>query len=93
MCTIFIEPKSANGLVIPARELKYSFPFLVSADGTRHNLNEYMKISSAEVAKNIENDGINAVFTRRYGIVVSEGQLANFFSQISHQSCVLEAMA
>lgn len=51
-------------------------------DATVHNLDEYMKISSAEVVKNVEDDAINAVFTQKFGIVVSEGQLVKFFSQL-----------
>lgn len=47
-----------------------------------HNLNEYVKVSSAEVVKNVEDEAINAVFTQKFGIVVSESQLVKFFSQI-----------
>lgn len=53
------------------------------ADGTVHNLNEYIDFSAVEVLKNVEADSVNAVFTHRLGIVVSEGQLEEFFSLMS----------
>lgn len=49
-----------------------------------HNVNEYMDLSSAELLKNLEADELSAVFTQKLGVVVSESQLEDFFSKISH---------
>ena len=48
-----------------------------------HNLNEYINFSAVEVLENVEADSVNAVFNQRFGIVVSEGQLEEFFSLIA----------
>lgn len=53
------------------------------ADGTVHNLNEYMGIRVADVVKNVGVDSINAVFSEKLGVVIGENQLEEFFSQIS----------
>ncbi|XP_071909256.1 protein N-terminal glutamine amidohydrolase-like [Coffea arabica] len=56
---------------------------IVAEDGTVHNLNEYINFSAVEVLENVEADSVNAVFNQRFGIVVSEGQLEEFFSLIA----------
>lgn len=56
---------------------------IVAEDGTVHNLNEYINFSAVEVLENVETDSVNAVFTQRFGVVVSEGQLEEFFSLVS----------
>ena len=50
------------------------------ADGTVHNLNEYMEIHSTGVAPSIEADVVNIVKNERLGVVVSENQLEEFFT-------------
>ncbi|KAL3533769.1 hypothetical protein ACH5RR_007290, partial [Cinchona calisaya] len=59
-----------------------SYQAIVAEDGTVHNLNEYLDFSSAVVLKNLEAASVNAVFTKRFGVVVDEGQLEEFFSFI-----------
>ncbi|KAI5682876.1 hypothetical protein M9H77_04104 [Catharanthus roseus] len=61
-----------------------SYEAIVAKDGTVHNVNEYMDLSSAELLKNLEADELSAVFTQKLGVVVSESQLEDFFSKISH---------
>ncbi|KAB5551792.1 hypothetical protein DKX38_009103 [Salix brachista] len=56
---------------------------IVAEDGTVHNLNEYMEIHASDELKNMEADLINSVFTQQLGVVISENQLEEFFSQIS----------
>lgn len=53
------------------------------ADKTAHNLNEYNEIRAAEVSVNVEPDLINAVYTNKLGVVLSENQLDEFFTQVS----------
>lgn len=57
--------------------------YITCADGTVHNLNEYMDIQRSEALKTIEADSVAAVFTEKLGVVVGQNQLAEFFSQIS----------
>lgn len=52
-------------------------------DGTVHNLNEYMEMSAAEVAKKIEPHLISAVQSQKLGVLISETQLEEFFSLVS----------
>lgn len=52
------------------------------ADGTVHNLNQYIEISSVEVLQNVEAGSVEAVFSQNFGVVVSESKLEEFFSQI-----------
>lgn len=55
---------------------------LYFADGTVHNLNDYFDISATDVVKEAGYDMINAVFTEKFGVVIGENQLEDFFSQI-----------
>ncbi|KAG5555705.1 hypothetical protein RHGRI_006373 [Rhododendron griersonianum] len=55
----------------------FSYAF---ADGTVHNLNEYMEIIAADVVSNVGSDSIIAVRSHKLGIVVNETQLEVFFS-------------
>ncbi|KAL6138092.1 hypothetical protein ACLB2K_063378 [Fragaria x ananassa] len=55
---------------------------IVSQDGTVHNLNDYFDISATDVVKEAGYDMINAVFTEKFGVVIGENQLEDFFSQI-----------
>ncbi|KAF7146975.1 hypothetical protein RHSIM_Rhsim03G0024500 [Rhododendron simsii] len=55
----------------------FSYAF---ADGTVHNLNEYMEIIAADVVSNVGSDSIIAVRSHKLGIVVNETQLEEFFS-------------
>ncbi|KAH9679128.1 hypothetical protein WN944_024417 [Citrus x changshan-huyou] len=56
---------------------------IVAEDKTEHNLNEYNEIRAAEVSVNVEPDLINAVYTNKLGVVLSENQLEEFFTQVS----------
>ncbi|KAG8371958.1 hypothetical protein BUALT_Bualt12G0016900 [Buddleja alternifolia] len=56
---------------------------IVAEDGTVHNLNEYMEMSSLDVVKSIEADTLDAVLTQKLGVLVNESQLEEVFSQIS----------
>ncbi|KAG5555720.1 hypothetical protein RHGRI_006384 [Rhododendron griersonianum] len=55
----------------------FSYAF---ADGTVHNLNEYMEVIAADVVSNVGSDSIIAVRSHKLGIVVNETQLEEFFS-------------
>ena len=59
--------------------------FYVSAcaDGTVHNLNEYMEISTTDAVKDIGVEVVNAIYSQKLGVLVSENQLEEFFSLIS----------
>lgn len=59
------------------------YKVIVAEDGTVHNLNQYMDMSTKDVLKEIEKDSISAVFTEQLGILVGENQLEHFFSCIS----------
>ncbi|KAK1427808.1 hypothetical protein QVD17_16503 [Tagetes erecta] len=52
---------------------------IVAEDGTVHNLNQYIEMSTKDVGK----DSMNAVFTKQLGVLVGEDQLEHFFSCIS----------
>ncbi|KAL9411795.1 hypothetical protein AB3S75_045407 [Citrus x aurantiifolia] len=56
---------------------------IVAEDKTEHNLNEYNEIRAAEVSVNVEPDLMNAVYTDKLGVVLSENQLEEFFTQVS----------
>ncbi|KAK4404863.1 protein N-terminal glutamine amidohydrolase [Sesamum angolense] len=60
-----------------------SYEVIVAEDGTAHNLNEYMEMSSADVVKSVGLDTIDAVLTQKLGVLVSESHLEEFFSKIS----------
>lgn len=48
-----------------------------------HNLNDYIEIRTADVAANAGVDLNNAVFSEKLGVVISDSQLVELFSQIS----------
>lgn len=56
--------------------------FLLSTDGTVHNLNEYLAMSSLDVVKSIGSDAVDAALTQKLGVLVGESKLEEFFSQI-----------
>ncbi|KAI3471603.1 hypothetical protein Pfo_028253 [Paulownia fortunei] len=60
-----------------------SYEVIVAEDGTTHNLNEYMEMSSVDVVKSIGADTVDMVLTQKLGVLVGESQLEEFFSQIS----------
>lgn len=59
------------------------YQVLVAEDGTMHNLNQYINMSTKDVLKDLGDDSINAVFTKQLGVLVGESQLQEFFSCIS----------
>lgn len=58
------------------------FAAFVSTDGTSHNLNEYMEMSSLDVIKNIGADTVDTALTQKLGVLASESQLEEFFAQL-----------
>lgn len=52
------------------------------ADGTAHNLNEYMNIHSMEVINNMELETINGIFGKKFGVVTTENQLQDFMGLV-----------
>ncbi|KAF6158533.1 hypothetical protein GIB67_040047, partial [Kingdonia uniflora] len=54
---------------------------IVAEDGDVHNLNEYIKFSTAEVL-NVENDTVDCDFSEKMGVVVREGQFEDFFNRL-----------
>ncbi|XP_010938723.2 protein N-terminal glutamine amidohydrolase [Elaeis guineensis] len=54
---------------------------IIAEDGTMNNLNEYLQMNAADVVTNLE-DFIDGVYSSKYGVVVSERTLKDFFSQI-----------
>lgn len=58
------------------------FPVSACADGSVHNLNEYNDIHAPDNTTDARGDLTNEVFTQRLGVVIDEGQLEEFFSQI-----------
>ncbi|KAL0359534.1 UNVERIFIED_CONTAM: protein N-terminal glutamine amidohydrolase [Sesamum angustifolium] len=48
-----------------------SYEVIVAEDGTAHNLNEYMEMSSADVVKSVGLDTIDAVQTQKLGVLVA----------------------
>lgn len=61
----------------------YPITVNVSTDGTTHNLNEYMEMSSIDVVKGTGADTVEMLLTQKLGVLVSENQLEELFSQIS----------
>ncbi|XP_024980722.1 protein N-terminal glutamine amidohydrolase isoform X2 [Cynara cardunculus var. scolymus] len=59
------------------------YQVLVAEDGTVHNLNEYINMSTKDVLEDVGDDSVNAVFTKQFGVLVGESQLEQFFSYIS----------
>ncbi|XP_057488033.1 protein N-terminal glutamine amidohydrolase-like [Actinidia eriantha] len=60
-----------------------AYEAIVAEDGTVHNLNEYMEISTTNAVKDIGVEVVNAVYSQKLGVLVSENQLEEFFSLIS----------
>ncbi|KZV36354.1 protein N-terminal glutamine amidohydrolase [Dorcoceras hygrometricum] len=60
-----------------------SYEAIVAEDGTLHNLNEYMDMSSIDVVKTIGADTVDSVLSKKSGVLISESQLEEFFSMIS----------
>nr|DAD29651.1 TPA_asm: hypothetical protein HUJ06_031119 [Nelumbo nucifera] len=59
------------------------FPLLNVLDGTVHNLDEYIRVSTTDVLTDIEDDSIQSLFSQKFGLVASESQLEDLFSFIS----------
>ncbi|GFP92224.1 protein n-terminal glutamine amidohydrolase, partial [Phtheirospermum japonicum] len=59
-----------------------SYEVIVSEDGTVHNLNEYMEMSSVAAMKSIGADTIDTISTQKLGVIVGESQLEELFSHI-----------
>lgn len=58
----------------------------IHADGTVHNLNEYISISVADAINDVNISSVkDAIFTQKYGVVIKENQLEELISQISLQ--------
>ncbi|KAK1278844.1 Protein N-terminal glutamine amidohydrolase [Acorus gramineus] len=57
---------------------------IVSEDGTVNNLDEYIRISSADVVANI-GDLVTSLFSSKLGVMLSETQFEIFFSLIHQQ--------
>ncbi|KAB2631288.1 protein N-terminal glutamine amidohydrolase [Pyrus ussuriensis x Pyrus communis] len=55
---------------------------IVAQDGTVHNLDGYFQIRATDAVTGTGVDVTNAVFTEKLGVVVTENQLEEFFSQI-----------
>ncbi|KAG6430082.1 hypothetical protein SASPL_108143 [Salvia splendens] len=59
-----------------------SYDVITAEDGTAHNLNEYMAMSSLDVVKSIGADAVDTALTQKLGVLVGESKLEEFFSQI-----------
>ncbi|KAH6772834.1 amino-terminal glutamine amidohydrolase [Perilla frutescens var. hirtella] len=59
-----------------------SYEVIAAEDGTAHNLNEYLAMSSLDVTKSIGDDTVDVVLTEKLGVLVGESRLEEFFSQI-----------
>ncbi|XP_057784714.1 protein N-terminal glutamine amidohydrolase [Salvia miltiorrhiza] len=59
-----------------------SYEVITAEDGTAHNLNEYIAMSSLDVVKSIGADAVDTVVTQKLGVLVGESELEEFFSQI-----------
>ncbi|KAJ3676272.1 hypothetical protein LUZ60_003684 [Juncus effusus] len=53
---------------------------IIAEDGTTHNLNDYMTIFAPDV--NNMKDLVDLVYENKYGVILSESMLEDFFSQI-----------
>ncbi|EYU18735.1 hypothetical protein ABFS82_10G163900 [Erythranthe guttata] len=60
-----------------------SYEVIVAEDGTVHNLNEYMEMSSLDTVKSIGDDTVDTLLTQKLGVLVGESQLEELFSRIS----------
>ncbi|XP_076899830.1 protein N-terminal glutamine amidohydrolase-like [Bidens hawaiensis] len=56
---------------------------IVAEDGSVHNLNQYIEMSTKDVLKVVGEDSVNAVLTEQLGVLVGESQLEQFFSCIA----------
>ncbi|KAM7505455.1 hypothetical protein LguiB_004359 [Lonicera macranthoides] len=45
---------------------------VLSFDGSVHNLNEYIEISTKDVAKSVGPDLVDEVFTQKLGVLISQ---------------------
>ncbi|KAK9123209.1 hypothetical protein Sjap_012811 [Stephania japonica] len=54
---------------------------IFSEDGTVHNLDEYIKFGEGDV-RNVGRDLVDKIFSGKYGVVLNESQLEEFFSLI-----------
>ncbi|CAA0812755.1 Protein N-terminal glutamine amidohydrolase [Striga hermonthica] len=59
-----------------------SYDVIVAEDGTAHNLNEYMEMSSVDIVKSIGAETISTVQSEKLGVLVGETQLEEFFSHV-----------
>ncbi|XP_076891109.1 protein N-terminal glutamine amidohydrolase-like [Bidens hawaiensis] len=57
---------------------------IVAEDGSVHNLNQYIEMSTKDVLKDVGEESVNAVLTKQLGVLVGEGQLEQFFSCIAN---------
>ncbi|XP_043693606.1 protein N-terminal glutamine amidohydrolase isoform X2 [Telopea speciosissima] len=55
---------------------------LVAEDGIVHNLDEYIRVSAADMVSDIRDDSISALLSQKFGLVVNESQLESFFTHI-----------
>ncbi|XP_042520770.1 protein N-terminal glutamine amidohydrolase [Macadamia integrifolia] len=53
---------------------------IVAEDGTVHNLDEYIRVSAADVVPDIRDDSFKAVLSQKFGLVINESQLEGFFT-------------
>ena len=53
------------------------------ADGSLYNLDEYIRMNAVDAVTQLQDGTISAVFTHKYGVLVSESQLEDFFSLLS----------
>ncbi|XP_075475429.1 protein N-terminal glutamine amidohydrolase [Primulina tabacum] len=60
-----------------------SYEAIAAEDGTLHNLNEYMEMSAVDVVKTVGPDTLDDVLSKKFGVLISESQLEEFFSIIS----------
>ncbi|KAJ6797580.1 protein N-terminal glutamine amidohydrolase [Iris pallida] len=56
---------------------------VVAEDGTKNNLDEYIRMSDADVVTGKE-ASTAGVYSNKFGVVISEMMLEDFFSQIQH---------
>ncbi|KAL6336660.1 hypothetical protein AAG906_035974 [Vitis piasezkii] len=56
---------------------------IVADDGSLYNLDEYIRMNAADAVTEVKDDTISAVFTQKYGVLVRESQLEEFFSLLS----------
>ncbi|RVW16549.1 Protein N-terminal glutamine amidohydrolase [Vitis vinifera] len=52
-------------------------------NGSLYNLDEYIRMNAADAVTEVKDDTISAVFTQKYGVLVRESQLEEFFSLLS----------